>query len=223
MKKVALILSGCGVFDGSEIHESVLTLLALARAGVKVTCAAPDIPQTEVINHLKGEADPSATRNVLQEAARICRGEITALDSLDLGEQDAIIFVGGFGAAKNLSNFALAGPEYQLAPQVDALIQQAHAQHKTQGFICIAPALAAAALGKHGVRLTIGSDASTAAALELKGAQHINCAVDEIVVDQAQRIVSTPAYMLATSMLEAEAGINKLVAKVLALSGSIEK
>jgi len=218
MKKVAVILSGCGVYDGAEIYESVLTLLALERAGAEVTCSAPDIAHKHIINHCTGSEMVDSDRNVMVEAARICRGAITPLDALKADDFDALIFPGGFGAAKNLSSFAFDGPNYDADPSVVDLIQSAHAQDKPLGFMCIAPALAARALGEKGVTLTIGTDKDTAAALESKGAKHIDCAVSDIVIDEANRVVSTPAYMLAESILEAEAGINKLVAKVLELS-----
>lgn len=218
MKKVAVILSGCGVYDGSEIHEAVLTLLALARAGAQVTCAAPDITQKHVIDHSTGREMEDEDRNVLQESARISRGEITALESMEAKDFDAFIFVGGFGAAKNLSSFAFDGAEFDVDPTVVSLIEDAYAEKKAMGFMCIAPALAARALGSHGVRLTIGNDKETAASLESKGARHVNCPVHDIVVDTDNRVVSTPAYMLAESILEAEKGINKLVAAVLKLA-----
>lgn len=216
--KVAVILSGCGVYDGSEIHESVLTLLALDRAGVQVQCVAPDITQKHVIDHSKGEEMVDEDRNVLVEAARISRGEIQPLDSVSAGDFDAFIFVGGFGAAKNLSSYAFDGPDYDADPGVVDLIQAAHEAGKPQGFMCIAPVLAARALGQNGVRLTIGNDADTAAALEGKGAQHVECAVNAAVIDKANRVVSTPAYMLAESITDAESGINQLVAEVLKMS-----
>jgi enhancing lycopene biosynthesis protein 2 len=215
---VAVILSGCGVFDGSEIHESVLTLLALARAGAKVTCAAPEIAQRHVINHATGEEVEDEDRNVLEEAARISRGEIKSLDQLNIDELDAIIFPGGFGVAKNLSSLAFDGKAYDIDPIISSFIQEAHQAKKALGFICIAPALAAAALGSEKVRLTIGNDADTAAILESKGAQHIDCSVDDVVVDSANRVVTTPAYMLAENILQAEAGINKLVSELLKLA-----
>jgi enhancing lycopene biosynthesis protein 2 len=216
--KVAVILSGCGVFDGAEIHESVLTLLALARAGAKVTCAAPDITQRHVINHATGEEIEDEDRNVLEEAARISRGEIKRMDELRLSELDAIIFVGGFGVAKNLSSLAFDGKAYDIDPIIHSFIQDAHQAHKALGFMCIAPALAASALGANQVRLTIGNDADTAAILESKGATHINCPVNEVVVDTANRVVTTPAYMQAENILQAEAGINKLVSELLKLA-----
>lgn len=216
--KVAVILSGCGVYDGSEIHESVLTLLALDRAGAQVQCVAPDITQKHVIDHTKGEEMLDEDRNVMVEASRISRGDIQPLDSVSADDYDAFIYAGGFGAAKNLSSYAFDGPNYDVDPGVVDLIQAAHAAGKPQGFMCIAPVLAARALGQSGVLLTIGNDAETAAALEGKGAQHIDCAVDAIVTDDANRVVSTPAYMLAQSITDAESGINQLVTEVLKIA-----
>ena len=215
---VAVILSGCGVYDGSEIHEAVITLLALARAGAEVTCAAPDMLQAHVLDHTKGTITEAAERNVLTEAARISRGKITALSALDSDAFDALIFIGGFGAAKNLSSFAFDGADYKVVLEVTTLIQQAHANKKALGFMCIAPALAAAALGDLGVQVTIGNDAGTAAALESKGAKHVNCPVDGVVIDTPNRVVTTPAYMLAGGILDVEAGINKLVSELLKLA-----
>jgi len=215
--KVAVILSGCGVYDGSEINESVLTLLALARAGADVTCVAPDIAQKHVIDHRKGEAVEDENRNVLTEASRISRGDILPLDSVKAEDFDAFIYVGGFGAAKNLSSYAFDGTNYDIDPVVNDLIQTAHATGRPQGFMCIAPVLAARALGDKHVVLTIGNDPDIAAALEAKGAQHQECPVDDIITDQGNRVVSTPAYTLAKSILEAEAGINRLVEAVLKL------
>ena len=217
-KKVAVILSGCGVYDGAEIHESVLTLLALDRTRAEVTCAAPDIAQKHVIDHSNGSEMVDSDRNVMVEAARISRGDIQPLDGLKASEFDAIIFVGGFGVAKNLSSYAFDGVNYDVDPGVVDLIQEAHEAGKALGFICISPVLAARALGQKGVQLTIGNDAETAAALEAKGAKHVECPVDQAVIDQANRVVSTPAYMLAKSITEAEAGINELVSAVLKLA-----
>lgn len=218
MKKVAVVLSGCGVYDGAEINESVLTLLALERAGAEATCTAPDIAQKHVIDHSTGEEMVDSDRNVLIEASRISRGKIVPLDSLRVEDFDAIIFVGGFGAAKNLSSYAFDGVNFDADPVVTDLIQRAHAAGKPLGFMCIAPVLAARALGEKDVQLTIGNDPDTAAALEAKGAKHIECPVTDAVVDVENKVVSTPAYMLAQSIMEAESGINKLVAAVLKLA-----
>ena len=196
----------------------MLTLLALEKAKADITCAAPDIAQKHVINHMTGEEMVDDDRNVMTEASRITRGAIQALNTIDPGEFDAIVFVGGFGVAKNLSSYAFDGPDYDVDPEVLDLIQRAHAEGKALGFMCIAPVLAARALGSKGVELTIGHDADVASALEAKGAKHIKCPVDEAVTDKANRVVSTPAYMLAQSVTDAEAGINKFVASVLELA-----
>ena len=216
MKKVAIVFSGCGVFDGAEITESVLTLLALDKAGASVTCAAPNVNQKHVVNHLSGDVAEGETRNVLVESARIARGDIAALDTLNPAEFDAVIFPGGYGAAKNLCSLGFDGAEYDTDPTVADFVEKASEAGKPLGFICIAPAVAAQVLGDRKVRLTIGNDADTAAALERKGARHVACAVDDIVIDEDLAVVSTPAYMLAQSPKEAEAGIAKLVDAVLA-------
>ncbi|NBB78416.1 MAG: isoprenoid biosynthesis glyoxalase ElbB [Verrucomicrobia bacterium] len=215
--KVAVILSGCGYQDGSEINESVLTLLALAKSGADVQCVAPSITQRHVVDHRTGEPTEDEDRNVLIESSRIARGEICSLDDVRATDFDAFIYVGGFGAAKNLSSFAFDGPDYDIDPGVNDLIQTAHAKGIPQGFMCIAPVLAACALGKQAVLLTIGNDSSIAEALQVKGANHQDCPVDNIIVDQGNRVVSTPAYLLAQSITEAEAGINRLVAAILQL------
>lgn len=218
MTRVAVILSGCGVYDGAEIHESVLTLLALARAGAKVQCFAPNVAQHHVINHLTGEA-MSESRNVLIEAARIARGEITDLASADPGQFDAAILPGGFGAAKNLCDFAFKGAECTVNPDLARFIAGMREARKPVGFICIAPAMIPRLYGA-GARGTIGNDAETAAAIEAMGGVHVACPVNDIVVDDERRVVSTPAYMLAQSIAEAASGIDRLVAKVLSLAGA---
>ena len=216
MKKIGVVLSGCGVYDGSEIHEAVITLLALAREGAEVICFAPDKNQADVINHLTGE--PMAeTRNVLIEAARIARGEIHPLIQADAAELDALIVPGGFGAAKNLSTFATQGAGCQVDPHLKALSQAMHAAGKPQGFICIAPAMLPTIFDLP-LRLTIGTDIDTAEIIEEMGGEHIPCPVDDIVVDEDNKIVTTPAYMLAQTIAEAASGIEKLVARVLVLT-----
>jgi enhancing lycopene biosynthesis protein 2 len=216
MKRVGVVLSGCGVFDGAEIHESVLTLLALDRAGAQVHFFAPDKPQMHVINHLTGE-ESSESRNVLVESARIARGNIKPLSQADAGELDALIVPGGFGAAKNLSSFATQGAECSVDAELQRLVQQMHQAGKPLGFICIAPALLTKLLGVH-TRLTIGNDPDTAEAIDAMGGEHVVCPVDDIVVDLDQKVVTTPAYMLANSIGEAAQGIEKLVARVLELA-----
>lgn len=216
MKKVAVILSGCGVFDGAEIHESVLTLLSLAKNGAAYQCFAPDIEQMHVINHLNGEVMGNEKRNVLVESARIARGEIKALNELDPNDFDAIILPGGFGAAKNLCDFALKGADSKMNPLVLEKCQAFANASKPAGYACIAPAMMAAVYGQ-GVHLTIGTDQDTAAAIRHMGGVHEDRQVNEVVVDKQNKVVSTPAYMLAQNILQAAESIDKMVVNVLAL------
>lgn len=218
MKSVAVILSGCGVFDGAEIHESVLVLLALDRANARVTCAAPDVPQQHVVNHLTRQAVVGETRNVLVESARIARGQIVPLSQLRVADLDAIILPGGFGAAKNLCSFALEGASFGVHEEVERVVREAHKLGKPLGFACIAPAIAARLFGGEQIEFTIGNDRGTAQALESGGGRHVNCTVHNVVVDRRLKVVTTPAYMLAGRITEAEAGINKLVQAVLELA-----
>lgn len=217
MKKVAIILSGCGVYDGSEIHESVLTLLAVEQNGASYRCFAPNIAQHHVINHLTGEVSEHETRNVLVESARIARGDVEDLTELQVNEFDALIVPGGFGAAKNLCNFALDGDNYQINEQVLSVCQAFAKADKPAGYMCIAPAMLPLIYPK-GVQGTIGTDTDTAALITAKGLIHNNCNVEDIVIDHAHKLVTTPAYMLATSLTEAASGINNLVKNVLALT-----
>lgn len=215
-KNVAVILSGCGVYDGAEIHESVLTLLRLDQRGARVQCFAPNIDQLHVIDHYRGE-EMDGTRNVLVESARIARGNIKDLREANVEDFDALILPGGFGAAKNLSDFAVSGANCAVQPDVLAVAQAFARAGKPIGLMCISPAMAAKIFGE-GVKCTIGSDADTAAALRQMGAEHQDCTVEDIVIDPRHKLVTTPAYMLAQSISEAATGINKLVDEVLALA-----
>ncbi|GGI81119.1 isoprenoid biosynthesis glyoxalase ElbB [Shewanella gelidii] len=217
MKNVAILISGCGVFDGGEIHETVLTMLAVASAGANYQCFAPDIPQMHVVNHLTGEVDANANRNVLVESARIARGEIKPTTDLNIDDFDALLIPGGFGAAKNLCNFATNGSECDVEPAVVQFVGEFKIAHKPVGFICIAPVMIPKIYGA-GTKGTIGHDVDTVQAFNLMGGEHQEAAVDEIVVDVHSKVVSTPAYMLAGSILEAKSGIDKLVSQVLAMS-----
>ena len=218
MKRVAVILSGCGVFDGAEIHESVIALLALDRLGAAYDIFAPNIDQMHVINHLTGE-EAAEKRNVLVESARIARGKIKDLASADVSKIDAAIFPGGFGAAKNLCNFAVKGIDCAVNPEVERFIIEALKAGKAMGFVCIAPALFAKVAGNLNLHpdLTIGTDTDTAQALEHFGAHHISCPVQDFIVDEKNKIVTTPAYMLGQRIGEVADGIEKLVKQVLDL------
>jgi enhancing lycopene biosynthesis protein 2 len=216
-KKIGVVLSGCGVYDGSEIHEAVLTLLAIDRNGAEAVCMAPDMELLE-IDHLAGQPT-GAKRNVLTESARIARGKITDIAKVKAVDLDAIIFPGGFGAAKNLCDFAVKGADASVQPEVARLLKEMAAAKKPIGAICIAPALIAAVLGKeYAPEVTIGNDAGTAAAINATGSVHQNCQVRELVVDSKNRIVTTPAYMLAGCISEAAEGIEKAVKAVIDLA-----
>lgn len=219
-KKIGVLLSGCGVYDGSEIHETVITLLALDRAGVEAVCMAPDIDQMHVINHQTGDVAKGETRNVLVESARIARGAVRDLAQVKAGDLDALILPGGFGAAKNLSTFAVDGPDCQINPDVARLIREMHAAKKPIAAICIAPTIVARVLGDDKVahELTIGDNQDVAGAMSRMGASHIRCPVEEFVVDKANKLVSSPAYMLAGSIAEAAAGIEKTVKVLLEMA-----
>lgn len=214
--RVGVLLSGCGVFDGSEIHEAVLTLLFLDRAGATIRCMAPDMEQMHVINHLTQEV-ADERRNVLVESARIARGDILDVQSVTAVELDALIIPGGFGAAKNLSDFAVEGPAAKVHPQVQRLLNEMAAAGKPIGAICIAPATLACALAGKQPEVTIGSDVATAAAIEKMGGRHRNCSVDMIQVDEQNRLVTTPAYMLGPGIKDVAAGIEKLVERIMAM------
>ncbi|MDD8060719.1 isoprenoid biosynthesis glyoxalase ElbB [Shewanella metallivivens] len=214
MKKIAVLLSGCGVFDGTEVHEAVLSLLAITRAGAQYQCFAPDIDQMHVVNHLTGEVNTEETRNVLVESARIARGEVLNASSLDINDYDALVIPGGFGAAKNLSNFATTGSSCHINPIVETFIREFALARKPVGFVCISPLMIPHIYGQ-GSLGTIGNDSDIAHAFNEMGGKHQAAAVEDIVVDEANKVVSTPAYMLATSVLEAHIGIEKLVNKVL--------
>ena len=215
-KKIGVVLSGCGVRDGSEIHEAVLTLLAIDRNGAEAVCMAPDIEFSEV-NHLTMK-ETGAMRNVLVESARIARGTIRNIKEVTASDLDAIIFPGGFGAAKNLCDFAVKGADAAIQPDVARLVREMAEAKKPIGAICIAPTLIAAVLGKdYAPSVTIGNDADTATAINQTGSKHVACPVREFVVDKENKIVSTPAYMLATRISEAAEGIEKTVKAVLDL------
>ncbi|MCG6948647.1 MAG: isoprenoid biosynthesis glyoxalase ElbB [Acidobacteria bacterium] len=211
-KKIGVILSGCGVYDGAEIHESVVTLLAIDRAGAEAVMCAPNTEQLHVVNHLTGEVEEGASRNVLVESARIARGAIRDVSEVAADELDGLILPGGFGAAKNLCNFAINGPDCEVDPGVADLVRAVHQQGKPVAAVCIAPALLAKVLGDEGPKLTIGTDADTAGALGQMGAAHIECPVTEFVVDEDRKLITSPAYMLAQSISEAAEGIEKTVA-----------
>lgn len=220
MPKVAVVLSGCGVFDGTEIHEAVSVLLHLSRAGVAYDLFAPDVAQMHVVNHLT-QKESDETRNVLVESARIARGRISALASLDARNYDAVVFPGGFGAAKNLCDFAVAGHSCRVNPEVEGVMKAFHAAKKPIGMCCIAPVIAAKVFGTTGGGLgcsvTIGNDSGTAGAIERMGSKNVDKAVNQALVDESNRLVTAPAYMYDAPVHEVYDGIGEMVRGVLRL------
>ena len=213
--KVAVVLSGCGVFDGAEIHESVLTLLALDRAGAAYQCFAPDVNQTHVVNHLSGEVAEGESRNVLVESARIARGAVKPLSDYNPADFDALIFPGGFGAAKNLSSFAFDGAECTVNADVERAVKDTVAAEKPLAALCIAPAFIAKLLD--GADLTIGQDEGTAAAIEQMGAHHTPTGHTGIVIDPKYKLVTTPCYMLDSTISQIADGAHAAVEALLAI------
>ncbi len=215
--KIGVVLSGCGVQDGSEIHEATLTLLCLDRAGVEAACFAPNRPQATVINHATG--DPLAeTRNVLAESARIARGAIRSLAIADADALDGLILPGGYGVARNLCDFAGRGAQCQVDPDLERLLRDLRRQGKPIGAMCVAPVLLARVFGAEHPLLTVGSDPDAIRQIETMGGRHRAAAVEEIVIDERLRFVTTPAYMLAQRIRDAATGIERLVQAVVQLA-----
>lgn len=218
MKKVGVLLSGCGVNDGAEIHESVLTMLFLDKAGVEMILMAPNIDQMHVINHYTGQ-EMEEYRNVLVESSRIARGEIKDMAEVSGNDLDALIIPGGFGVAKNLCDYAMAGPECSVNPDVYRLIVELRLMNKPIGAICIAPVMMAKILGEQeeSANMTIGYDETTSTDIISMGSKHVDCPVTEMIIDEDKKIVTTPAYMEANSIKEAADGIEQLIKKVLSM------
>ncbi len=214
--RIGVVLSGCGVYDGAEIHEAVCTLIAIDRAGAVAVCYAPNVAQAHVVDHLTGQ-ETGEIRNVLTESARIARGRITDLATFQAGDVDALIFPGGFGAAKNLSSFAFQGADCTVNPDVEKAVRAMKAAGKPIGALCIAPAILAKLLGTEGVELTIGSDPGTAQALETLGAKHRVTTHCEVVVDRVHKVVTAPCYMLDASVSQIADGAANAVDALIGL------
>jgi len=214
-KKIAVLLSGCGVYDGSEIYETVLTLLRLEQSGAEYQCFAPNDAMMHVINHLTGEEMPES-RNILVEAARLARGNIVDLAEAKADEFDGLILPGGFGAAKNLCDFAVKGTDMSVRQDVIDFVRSFHKAQKPVGLMCIAPVMIPQLFDEK-VTCTIGTDPSVAEAVTAMGAEHQDRAVDDICIDKANKVITTPAYMLAGSIFEASKGIFALVDEILSM------
>ena len=208
MKKFAVVLSGCGVFDGAEIHEATLTMLAIMKQGAQYEIFAPDIPQHHVINHITGE-EMDESRNVLLESARIARGQIKDLKQYDPNNFDAIIFPGGFGAAKNLCDFAFKGADCTVNSDVEKAIINTTGKNKPIGALCISPVIMAKLFGD--IEVTIGQDQGTAEAVEKMGATHTKTNHGEVIIDEKNNVFTTPCYMLDANILDIAKGASNIV------------
>jgi len=216
MKKFAVVLSGCGVFDCAEIHEATLSLLSIARNGCKYEIFAPDIDQYHVINHITGE-EMKETRNVLVESSRIARGNIHDLKDFNTDDFDGLLFPGGFGAAKNLSTWAFEGAGSTVLPLVEDAITGMVRAGKPVGALCISPVIIAKVLGK--VKITIGDDEGTASAIESLGATHVRTSHGEVVIDPDYKIVTTPCYMLDATIDQIAEGADNVIKAMVNLMG----
>jgi enhancing lycopene biosynthesis protein 2 len=217
--KVAVILSGSGHMDGSEIQEAVLALLFLDQQGANVSIFAPDKAQAEVMDHRTRTASASETRNVLLEAARIARGQIEPLSTLHPDVFDALVIPGGLGVAKNLSDFAARGQECSIDTEFRRVVRAFYDQKKPIGAICIAPAVVAAILRDEGVTLTIGEDKDCAFAINALGNIHQNAATDHAVIDRTHRIASCPAYMRGDAPIrDVASGIEQVISAVTSMA-----
>ncbi len=212
MKKFAVVLCGCGCYDGSEIHESVMTLLAIDRNECQYSIFAPDADQYHVINHYTKQAT-GEKRNMLAEAARIARGDIQPLTALKAGDFDAVVFPGGFGAAKNLFTYALEGTKAVVIPEIERVVKEFYAAHKPIGALCIAPVMIAKILGN--VTITVGVDEKTIADVESFGAKHINTQQTEVIADKENRVFTTPCYMLPATIADIADCADNLIKAIL--------
>jgi len=219
---VAVVLSGCGVYDGSEIHEAVSVLVHLSRAGVDARCFAPDIPQSDVVNHVKGSPSSEGPRNVLTESARIARGKIKPLSTLQTETYSAVIFPGGYGAAKNLCTFAKQGEEHSIQADVQRVLKEFHDAKKPIGMLCVSPVIIAKLIP--GVTVTLGNeDKDIEKAIEKMGSKSIPLGVLEVAVDNEHNVITSPAYMTNSPIHKVFDGIGKFVEILLSKTQPLEE
>jgi enhancing lycopene biosynthesis protein 2 len=216
-KKIGVVLSGCGVYDGTEIHEAVISLLAIERGGATAVCMAPNMSQMHVVNHLTGEAMEGEQRNVLIESARIARGDIKDIAEVSADDIDGLFFPGGFGAAKNLCDFAVTGENCKVHPEVSRLVKELREKNKPQAAVCIAPTMLAKVFDSTDVHptITIGNDKGIGSKIESMGSKHQDCAVQKFVVDVENKIITSPAYMLGQNIAEVADGIERAVEQLI--------
>ena len=210
MKQIAIILSGCGNRDGSELQETLSLLLAIDRHGFRYQCFAP-MDKFRVVSYLDNDGETGEERDLFAESARIARGDIQPLDDYRAGDNDALILPGGMGAARNLSSYALKGPAMTVRPDVERAILETHAAHKPVCAMCIAPMVLAKVLGPKGVKLTLGDPCAAAKTAVQLGATHEVCGATDVCVDETNRVLTTPAYMVATHISQIFDGAANMV------------
>ncbi len=212
-KKIAVILSGCGVYDGAEIHEATLSLLAIDQVGASYQCFAPDIDQMHVVNHITGE-EMNGTRNVLVESARIARGDIKALSEFNASEFDALLLPGGFGAAKNLSSFAVDGESLVVNTDIYSSLCSMHRLGKPIGALCISPVILAKVFD--GAKVTVGMACDASEVINTIGADHVVTTHGDVVVDENLNLITSPCYMLDASISQIYDGAQGVIKEILA-------
>lgn len=221
--KIGVLLSGNGVYDGSEIHESVFTLLAIDENKGEAVCMAPNVEQHHVVNHITGD-EMDEKRNVLVEAARIARGAISDLAEVKASDFDALVIPGGFGAAKNLTKWAFSGPDGDIDPEVKRIINEFVVAQKPIVGLCMGPTVIAKALEGANLneRLTVGTTseaspyeiATISAGMEKTGAVAEMKSIREISVDAKNRIITAPCYMMEASITDVRTNIKEAIDKL---------
>jgi enhancing lycopene biosynthesis protein 2 len=209
--KIGVLLCGCGHLDGSEIQEAVLSMLAFQKRGADLVYISLDEKQKILMSHNTKTADKLSYRNMLAESARITRGNILAIEDIEINKLDGLVIPGGSGCAYNFCDFAQKAKNMQVHPKISFLITQMHQQQKPIAAVCIAPVILAKVLAKSNICITIGCDKDIAEIIKSWGANHKTCLRGDCVVDAKNKIVTTPAYMYADSSIsEVFAGIDKL-------------
>jgi enhancing lycopene biosynthesis protein 2 len=220
--KSAVVLAGCGYLDGAEIREAVLSLLYLDQHNIHADCFASDSPQLHTMDHVAAR-ETSETRNILTESARIARGNIQPLGTLNPETYDMLVLPGGFGVAKNYSDFALKGAQCTVSEEYANTIQAFYAAKKPIVAMCIAPAILAAALKDKHITLTIGDDPDTAAAIGALGQQHQEAATEEAIIDHAHRIITCSAYMREDRISTVAKGIEAAIKAAADMAANLQK
>jgi enhancing lycopene biosynthesis protein 2 len=216
-RKVWVLLAGSGLHDGTEVHEAALVQLALARLGASVAFCAPEVAQAHVIDHLRGDVSRAESRSVLIESARIARGPVESLATLDPASVEALVIPGGYGVVKNLCDYAFCAREAKLEKSVAALIEHTSKRGVPIASMCMANVLVARALGHRGVRLSLGWDAMLDADCAAWGARVVKSTAKLAVIDRDVRVASTSAFSGSSDISIVAEGIERTIRAALEL------